>query len=72
MERRQTAERQRRALVVFSGPFFAPAGGMGGMSETGGISFFEAIIERLERHLDAVVGRLWDVMAAFGRLEVAT
>ena len=55
MKRRQTAERQRKALVVSSGPSFASAGGMSG---TGGISSFEAAFERLKEHLDAIVSGL--------------
>ena len=69
MERGQTAERQRGALVVFFGLFFASAGGMGG---TGGISFLEMILEPLEEHLNAIVGGLWDVVAGLGRLEAVT
>ena len=47
-------------------------GGMGGMGRTGGISFFEAVVGRLNRCLNAVVGGLWDIIAAFGRLEAVT
>ena len=53
MERRQTAERQCEALVISSGPSFASAGGMGG---TGGISSFKAVLERLKRRLNAIIG----------------
>ena len=42
------------------------------MGGTGGISSLKAVIERLEGHLNAVFGGLWDLVAAFGCLEVAT
>ena len=58
MERRETAERQCRTLVVSFVPFFASASGMGGMGRTGKISFLKAVIERFEGCLDAVVGGL--------------
>ena len=69
MKRRETAERRRGALVVSFGFFFAFAGGMGG---TGGISSLEAILERFEGCLDAVVGSFWDVVAGLGRLKEVT
>ena len=72
MERRQTAERQRKALIVSSGPSFASMGGMGGMGGTGGISSLKAVIECLKGCLNAVVGSFWDIVAAHGRLEAAT
>ena len=45
---------------------------MGGMGGTGGISFLEAVIKRLERRLNAVVGGLWDIVAGLDCLEAAT
>ena len=69
MERRQTAECQRKVLVVSSGPSFASTGGMGKMS---GINFLEVVIEHFEGHLNAVVGGLWNVVADIGCLEAAT
>ena len=45
---------------------------MGGMGGTGRISSLEAVIERLEGRLNAIVGGLWDVVAALDRLEAAT
>ena len=69
MERRQTAKHRRKALVVSFEPSFASAGGMGG---TDGISSLKAVIERLKGRLNAVVGGLWDIVAAVGRLQAAT
>ena len=45
---------------------------MGGMGGTGKISSLEAVIERFEGCFNAVVGGLWDVVAALGRLEAVT
>ena len=56
MERRQTVGRQQGALVVSSELYFASGGGMGEMGGTDGISSLEAVIERLEGRLNAVVG----------------
>ena len=75
MERRQTAERQRRALVVFSVPSFASAGRIGGMGRTsglGGISSLKTVVKHLEGCLDAIIGSSWNVVTAFDRLEAAT
>ena len=55
-------------LFYFFWAFFASAGGMGG---TGGISSIEAVVERLEGCFNAVIGGLWDVVAALGHLEMA-
>ena len=68
MKRCQTAERQCGALVVFSGPSFASMSGMGGMGE---ISSLEAVIEHLKRRLNAIIGGLWDIVAALGHLKAA-
>ena len=62
MKKRQMAEHQRGALVISSVPSFASVGGMGGTDWLGGtvgsgrISSLEAVVECLERHLDAVIG----------------
>ena len=56
MKRRQMAEHQHEALVVFSVPSFASAGRMGKMSGPGGISFLKAVVERLKGHINAIVG----------------
>ena len=66
MERRQTAERQCKALIVSSEPSFASVCGIGGKGGTGGISFFKAFIEHLKGRLNAVVGGLWNVVTVFG------
>ena len=69
MEKRQTAEHQRGALVVSSRPSFVSAGRMGG---TGGIISFEVVIERLKGRLDAVVGGFCNVVTGLGYLKAAT
>ena len=55
--------------MVSFGPSFALAGGMGGTSK---ISSLEAVIEHLKERFNAVISGLWDVVAAFGRLEAVT
>ena len=45
---------------------------MGGTGGTGEINSLEAVIEHLKGRLNAIVGSLLDVVAAFGRLEAAT
>ena len=48
---------------------------MSGTSElggSGGINFLEAVIERLNGCLNAVIDSLWDVVAALDCLETAT
>ena len=75
MERRQTAERCHRTLVIFSGPSFASMGGTGetvGTGRLGGISSLEAVVERLEGRLNAIIQGLWDAVAVLGCLETAT
>ena len=47
-------------------------GGLDKMGRTGGISSLKAVVERLIRCLDAVIGSLWDVVAALGHLEAVT
>ena len=47
-------------------------GGMGRMGGTGRISSLKAVIEHLEGHFNAIIGSLWDVVAALGCLETAT
>ena len=72
MERRQTAERQCKTLIVFSVLSFASASGMSG---TGGLSviiFLKAVVQHLKGRLDAVIDGLCDIVAAFGRLKAAT
>ena len=65
-------ERQPGACVVSAGPSFVSTGKMDGMGRTGRISSLKVVIERLEGHLNAVVGSLWVVVATLGRLEPAT
>ena len=36
------------------------------MGRTGGISSLKAVLECFERHLDAVVGSFWDIVAGLG------
>ena len=61
--RRQSVDAR---LLLFFCAFFCICGWDGG---TGGISSLDAVIERLEGRLNAVVGGLWDVVAALGLLD---
>ena len=45
---------------------------MSGTSRLGEISSLEAVVERLKRHPNAVIGNFWNVVAALGHLEAAT
>ena len=64
MERRQTTERQCRALVVSVVSSFASTGGMGRTGGLGGVSSLKAVVERLKGRLDVVISCLQNVVAA--------
>ena len=62
MKRCQTTEHQCRALVVSFVPSFEFVGRMSEISGSDKISSLKMIVERLEKHLNAVIGGLWNIV----------
>ena len=71
VKRRLTAEQQRTAVVPVAATPSSFSSVTSGSSLGLGGAFLEAAIGCLKTGLGAVVGSLWDVVSALGRVEVA-